>query len=240
MERFISFINSYSVYFCISLSVILHFLILNRKKKDLKINSLCIFIISILCNAICILASKLLYYLEFAISNNGILPKIIFDAGFSFFGTVYFAPIFYTVTALILKLNVKKVLDIATPAVLISSFCCRLNCMFAGCCTGIEILNTGIKVPTREIELACYLSIFILLIYKDHKNILKLGTAYPIYLIIYGIVRMIEEPFRLAFKNSNIHFALIHSTASIAVGGLMYWIFTRKSNIYKETSKNKP
>lgn len=177
MKQIVEFINSNALYLCIILSVALHFLMLNRRKKELKINSFWIFMISILCNVMCILASKLLYYLEYAISNNGNLPRVIFDTGFSFFGTVYFAPIFYICVALILKLDVKKVLDISTPAVLISSFCCRLNCMFEGCCTGIEILNTGINVPTREIELSCYLAILMLIIYKEKRNTLKLRNS---------------------------------------------------------------
>ena len=138
MEQIVEFINSNALYLCIILSVVLHFLMLNRRKKELKINSFWIF---------------------------------------SFFGTVYFAPIFYICVALILKLDVKKVLDISTPAVLISAFCCRLNCMFEGCCTGIEILNTGIKVPTREIELSCYLAILMLIIYKEKRNTLKLRNS---------------------------------------------------------------
>lgn len=38
---------------------------------------------------------------------------------------------------------------------------------------------------------------------------------------------MIEEPFRIAFKNANIHFALIHSIIVIIIGGTTYWFFTK-------------
>ena len=125
---------------------------------------------------------------------------------------------------------------------MISCFCCRLNCLFAGCCGGIEIKNTGINVPTREIELVCYLLIFILVLYKERKNTLIPGTAYPLFFIIYGLVRLIEEPFREAFAEATIHFAIIHSTISIIIGGILYLAFLaehkKEKSINNDSMKN--
>ena len=222
-------IKKNSVYIVILLSIILSFIYLSKRKKELGLKSFGILIISILHAAFFLASCKILVNIEYAITHPiHPIPPFSISTGFSFFGNIYIMPIFYIIIALIKRKNIKNVLDIGTPVILISAFCARLNCYFSGCCLGMEIGSTGFRVPTRLIELLCYISIFIIILYKNKKNKLIPGTAFPIYLIIYGIVRMIEEPFRSNFATDIIHFAFIHCSIAIAIGTILYLLLSKK------------
>ena len=233
MNKIFEQIHDNSVYIVVVLSIILGFIYLNKRKNELGVNSFIVFIVSLLHAVFFLLSCKILVYIEYGIVNRfSNLPEFVIDGGYSFFGNIYIMPIFYSILALILKKDIKKILDIGTPAILISAFCARINCFISGCCLGIEIYNTGLRFPTRLIELLCYTGIFIYILYKQRKNKLILGTAFPIYLIVYGCIRMLEEPFRAQFITDKIHFAFIHCSIAIIFGTILYvYLKTKKKKI---------
>lgn len=234
MEPIIYFVKKYSVYIVILLSIFLCFIYFLKRKNKLNLNIFIIFLISILNTILGVLACKAMYFLEYYIGHNLMkTPNFHLTSGFSFFGSVYLMPLFYVAVAKILKKDVKEMLNIGVPAILISSFCARLNCVIHGCCGGIAIGTAGWYFPTRLVELICYISIFIIIIYKNKKGTLKPGMALPIYYMIYGVVRVIEEPLRLNFKTDSIHFGLFHSQIVAIIGIITYWTFFIQSKKQK-------
>lgn len=226
------FVGKYSLYICILCSIITVYMYYYIRRKKLEINFIQLISLPVLHTLAFLLGCKLLAYIERMISN----PQSEYTIGFSFYGSIYLMPLFYILLGFIFKKEPKKFLDYGTPAILISSFWARMNCVISGCCIGKFIGSTGIRVPTRLIELLCYIFIFGLILYKDKKGKLKTGIAFPLYLIIYGIVRMIEEPFRDNFSTDVIHFGLIHSSIAIIIGIISYTLFMRKNS--KENLKN--
>ena len=220
------FVGKYSVHICVLCSIITVYMYYYVRRKKLEISFIQLISLPILHTLIFLVGCKLLAYIERMISN----PESEYTIGFSFYGSIYLMPLFYILISYIFKKEPKKFLDSGTPAILISSFWARMNCVISGCCIGKYIGSTGIRVPTRLIELLCYIFIFGLILYKDKKGKLKTGTAFSLYLIIYGIVRLIEEPFRDNFSTDIIHFGLIHSTIAVIIGILSYIILTRKTS----------
>ena len=172
-------------------------------------------------------------YVEYGISNRtfDFSNKYI---GYSFFGNIYIMPILYLVYALITKRKISKMFDVATPAILISAFCARLNCVINGCCEGAKILGTNFLFPTRELEIICYITIFLIVVLKLNKGTLKPVTAYPIYMIIYWFTIIFEFPLRLNFATDKIHFAFIHCPVVIIIGFMLY----REAIKAKDKNKN--
>lgn len=230
MEEISVFIKDYSVYIVILLSITLCFLYFLKRKKELTNHIGVLVLLAILNTILGVLACKVMYFIEYYIGHDFLkIPDFHLESGFSFFGSVYFMPVYYIVLAKILKKDIKQILNIGMPAVLISSFCARLNCVIHGCCGGIAIGTNGWTVPTRLIELTCYVCIFIIILYKEKKNTLQPGMALPIYYMIYGIVRALEEPFRLKYRTNSIHFGLIHSELIVMIGIVCYILFYKKN-----------
>lgn len=238
MEAISMFIKNYSVYIVILLSITLCFIYFFKRKRELTNHIGILILLAILNTILGVLACKVMYFIEYFIGHDFLkIPDFHLESGFSFFGSVYFMPVYYIVLAKILKKDIKQILNIGMPAVLISSFCARLNCVIHGCCGGIVIGTTGWEAPTRLIELTCYLVIFIYILWKERKGTLKPGMALPIYYMIYGIVRIFEEPLRINFMKDSIHFGWLHSGIILIIGIFLYGIFynnTKKSMIRDE------
>lgn len=104
---------------------------------------------------------------------------------------------------LVLMINPLKQLDIATLLALIYLFFVKLGCFGNGCCRGIPwehgMYNynehyLGYQVPVQLIEALCALAIFFFLLWYRKKA--KIGTLYPMYVILYSATRFCSEFFR--------------------------------------------
>ena len=229
MNQLVLFVKQKSIFIVIILSFIFCGLYFIKNRKKINSSIISVIILDILHTIFFLASCKALLYVEYGIVNTFTnLPKININGGYSFYGNLYIMPLFYVIYALITKKDIKKVLDFATPAILISAFCARLNCVISGCCIGRSLFGTNYLFPTREIELITYGIIMLVILYKQSENKLIKGTAFPFYLIVYGIVRAIEEPFRANFKTDTIHFAFIHCTIAIIVGTILYFIFVKQ------------
>ena len=71
----------------------------------------------------------------------------------SLFGGMAFLPIFYAALARFGRLDVSDVFDVLTVCLVGTLFFARINCTVSGCCLGAFIPGTGIRYPTRELEL---------------------------------------------------------------------------------------
>ena len=140
----------------------------------------------------------------------------------SLFGGVFLMPVFYFIMAKITKKCVGEVFDIFTVCLVSTLFFARFNCLISGCCFGRMIPGMEpIRWPTRELELIYYLVFLALVIPKIWKKESK-GTAYPLYMISYGVFRFITECFRDNGTNQVFHIAHIWAVISFVIGMSFY------------------
>lgn len=119
--------------------------------------------------------------------------------GLSFFGAVFFVPVFLYFFSDLLRIKYLDYLDIAAPSVCTMLAVMKINCMIAGCCGG-KILyydenNNPITFPSRLCEMITALIIGVVLIILIKKDKLK-GKCYPLFMILYGITRFVLNIFR--------------------------------------------
>ena len=158
-----NFIRSHLLLIMLIISTIITYVWITKFKEKLVVNRIAAAIISIL------------------FTITGVLCVMIFAVVESFswsawgqnslFGAVLFLPILLLLTAKITHRDAKDVLDIFTIPTVISLLVSRLNCVVAGCCKGIVISGTNLRVPIRGIELVYYL-VFCIIISKSISVVL--------------------------------------------------------------------
>lgn len=114
----------------------------------------------------------------------------------SLFGGMAFLPIFYAALARFGRLDVSDVFDVLTVCLVGTLFFARINCIVSGCCLGAFIPGTGIRYPTRELELVFYVALLAYLIPCVLSG-RRRGQVFPIYMVSYGCFRFLTEFFRV-------------------------------------------
>lgn len=148
--------------------------------------------------------------------------------GMSLYGGVFFLPVMFCLVAQLTKRNMADACDVFTIPSLVTVFSARFNCVLSGCCLGMVIPGTdGLRWPTRELELALHLILYIVLRNKIGKPNYR-GKLYPIIMISYGIFRFIIEWFR---ETENMvgfaHLSHIWSVMAIVIGGLAVYLIDK-------------
>lgn len=211
-------IYSYHLMIIISLILMIIVNVVRAKKYGYKI--LFGVVTAILVNVFAILGAFLMYKLE-------MLPYKEKGNGLSFYGTVFFLPIFMFIIGKIFKKNIKDYSDYWSLTVPMELAIVRIGCYLAGCCYGITT-KYGVhfpfdpegvnRVPVQLIEMVLDFIVFGLLIINE-KNKKNKGLGYPIFMMFYGIIRFIIECFRtnpkIILGLSNAH---IFSIISFIVG----------------------
>lgn len=141
----------------------------------------------------------------------------------SLFGGVFMMPLTYMLGSKIFKRPLGEVCDVFTPCMVFTVMCARVNCIISGCCIGLPIPGTnGLRYPTREAELLFYLILLICLIPKIRKGKTN-GSAYPIYMICYGVFRFIVEFFRYSSSTDTLfHLSHVWALISLLIGISVY------------------
>ena len=134
----------------------------------------------------------------------------------SMFGVVFLAPIFFCIHAIIKNIPFKDVFDIILIPMIFGIFVARCNCLRSGCCEGI-MTSSGIRVPTRELELVYY-ALFVAFAFKWITSGKANGLAYPTFMISYGAIRFVLEWFRESNSTSVFHMGHIWALVSIGIG----------------------
>jgi phosphatidylglycerol---prolipoprotein diacylglyceryl transferase len=172
----------------------------------------------------------------------------IWNGGLVFYGAfigAFIAGIIYVTKH---KLPLWNVADICAPAVAIGHVFGRLGCFFAGCCYGKvcdlpwavsftdpETLARPIGVPLHPTQLyasGSNLAIFIILLLIRRRMKFD-GQLFWIYVMLYGIVRSINEMLRADFRGEvlfqtfSISQVIGWSMASLAL--VMLIIFSRRA-----------
>ena len=157
----------------------------------------------------------------------------------SLFGGLFFMPIFYLIGAKLTKRAPKDVLDIFAICAISTAMCARINCLIAGCCLGLPLPFPGmehLRWPTREMELIFYVVLLIFLCPKVWKG-KTYGQIYPIYMIAYGIFRLIVETLRVADINNLFHLSHVWALICLVIGVSIYIELSRKHNKKKKVRR---
>ena len=205
-------------------------LILNKKKLNVKWYAA--LILSALHVVIGVLLVKLFAFMEAG-----------FDAekagNMSLFGAVFFLPVFYYLGALIFKRNRSNVFDVFAVAMVTTLMLARVNCLISGCCLGREIVEGGMRWPTREAELVFYVIFLIVQIPRVIKGKTH-GRAYPEFMVAYGAFRAVVECFRVSAATDGIlHISHIWAMISLILGILILLIMSGRLPVNRNKTKNR-
>ena len=217
------------LYVLLAIGVVFNLFWLGENKSKLKINSLAIFLLSVVHTVIGVLFVKTFAFLE-----SGSF------SGMSIFGAVFFMPVAYFLGAKLFKRNMAEVFDIFTICMVFTLLLARFNCIFSGCCLGLPIpfINEA-RWPTREAEIVLYI-VFLIVFSKKASRKVSTGEIYPIYMIWYGVFRFIVEWFREAkYFVGVLHISHIWAIVSIVVGGCIYLNIRNKSKTELKVLKKK-
>lgn len=156
--------------------------------------------------------------------------------GANYFATLLVAPVFWCVASLILVANPIKQIDVATMFAPIYLIFVKIACFCQGCCWGIEwkygLYNhhphhPGTQVPVQAIEAFLALAIFIFLLVYRRKA--KMGTMYPMYLILYSATRFPVEFLSAAHEKVVGPFNTYHFLCVIGVViGILMLLFVKR------------
>lgn len=92
-----------------------------------------------------------------------------------------------------------SIMDFYAPIDICALIIMKVNCLRAGCCSGIELYvnKSGeiVRFPSQLAELIVAIMIFLLIIFLEFKTNCN-GHRYYIYLLAYGSTRLIFDFFR--------------------------------------------
>lgn len=170
------------------------------------------------CGVLCVKA--------FAFLETGFDPDSL--GNMSLFGGVFFMPLAYLLGAKLTKRRAADVCDVFTVCMIVTVLCARVNCILSGCCQGALIPGTtGLRWPTRELEILFYLLLLLFLIPKVWHGRTD-GRVYPLYMAAYGGFRFVIEFFRASSSPSVFHIAHLWSLLSLALGLSIYSELARR------------
>ena len=131
--------------------------------------------------------TMLLFYVE-----NG------YFAGMSYYGGILLMPISCIILAWLFQIPYLDVMDMCGASAGGMLAVMRLQCVYFGCCKGIEMTIAGntFAFPSPVVELTTVLILMCIILWlgKDEKK--YKGKLFPIYLILYGSTRFVLNWFR--------------------------------------------
>ena len=187
---------------------------LHRCRERLHLRWLSVLLLSVLHTVLGVLSVKV-----FALFETGNFSNM------SLFGGVFFMPLFYWGVAKLAKQKAADVFDVFTICLVFTLMCARLNCIISGCCLGAHIPIEGLthlRFPTRELELVFYVILLSRLWRKVVTGSAR-GMIYPIYMIAYGIFRLVTETLRFSDRTDSIlHVSHLWALLSLGIGISIY------------------
>lgn len=193
---------------------------LHRCRERLHLRWPSVLLLSVLHTVLGVLSVKV-----FALFETGNFSNM------SLFGGVFFMPLFYWGVAKLAKQKAADVFDVFTICLVFTLMCARLNCIISGCCLGAHIPIEGLthlRFPTREMELIFY----VILLSRLWRKVLSgsaRGMIYPIYMISYGIFRLVTETLRVSNRTDSIlHVSHLWALLSLGIGISIYGELRKK------------
>ncbi len=129
------------------------------------------------------------------------------------FGGLLFTPLLLYIPVRYLAGDFKLITDIFAPGAFLILGCSKIGCAVYGCCYGIpweygvpSPFENHLCFPVQALESVLCFALFgiVYLIYT--KNRLGKGTAYPVSLILYGVVRFLAEYLRFYPEDHRTYF----------------------------------
>ena len=180
---------NHAFYILVTASVIPAFLWMQEFKQELKIKHIWQAIVYL----VCLYGIGILSTYGVAALENVVLGEDWANRrGWSVFVTM---PLFYLLVAKLTGRDRKAVSDILGIQVMLIYGFGRAACIFQGCCPGKFIPGTQYRWPLIFIELA-FIAVFVVVqgakAYRRQFD----GKAYPTFLIVYGVFRLLLELLR--------------------------------------------
>ena len=217
--------SDHALFILLAAGTVLAFCWLCLLRDRLKIKWYAAALISILHTLYGVLTVKVFAFMETGFSAGNL-------DNMSLFGGIFFMPLAYWIGARMFKRSCADVFDIFTVCMIATVMCARVNCILTGCCQGNLIPGLdGVRWPTRELEIAFYIVLIIVLgriILAGEIH----GEAYPIYMTAYGIFRFIIEGFRYSESGMLIHLGHVWALLSMIIGFSIY------TELRKQSRKN--
>lgn len=213
MERF-TWLTDRALFILLGCGTLFNVYWLHRCRERLHLRWLSVLLLSVLHTVLGVLSVKV-----FALFETGNFSNM------SLFGGVFFMPLFYWGVAKLAKQKTADVFDVFTICLVFTLMCARLNCIISGCCLGAHIPIEGLthlRFPTREMELIFY----VILLSRLWRKVLSgsaRGMIYPIYMISYGIFRLVTETLRFSDRTDSIlHVSHLWALLSLGIGISIY------------------
>lgn len=226
----IDWVQANILYILLAIGVVFSIAWVLNFQKELRIKWYAAIFVCILIAAVGVFSAKLFAVIEGWIADSA-------PGNMSIYGAIFFTPLVCILGALVFRRPVKTTMDILTIPIVILAALARANCLFNGCCLGLEIPGTVMRYPTRGLELVFDIILIIVLIRLTAKKRF-IGTNYPIYLLSYGIFRFIIQWFREpGFMVGPLTLSHIWSILSILIGLGFILSLNKKAQRQK---KNRP
>ncbi len=222
--------SSYWTMLIIALAVIIVISIC-RTSKEKRIRAIIFSVLLVLYGCI---GAKLLFILE--------NPKAVasLTGGMSFFGSVYFIPAAFVLTAFLFKVSYSDCMDFIAPYVPLVLAFMRIGCFMNGCCGGrmIEFAGVSFIPPVQLIECAFDLGMAILLFHMGKRENSVKGRLYPLFMVYYSIVRMALEFIRdtdkdILYLSMGQWLSIVTFIIGIIILGVMKRISTKRRSEVK-------
>ncbi len=164
------------------------------------------------------------------------------------FGGLLFMPLFLYLPVKYLAGDFKLITDIFAPGAFLILGCSKIGCAVYGCCYGIpwefgvpSPFENHLCFPVQALESVLCFALFgvIYLLYTADR--LKKGTAYPVSLILYGVVRFFAEFLRFYPEAHRTYFLGVNFWQLISVitviTGISWMIIPKYGKTARKTQK---
>lgn len=115
-------------------------------------------------------------------------------SGLSFFGAVFFEPVFLLLLSLLLREKWTTLLDLSAPSICGMLMVMKMECLRSGCCKGRILFKTAagviVRFPSQIVELLAAVALAVFLI-RLMRNAKYRGKIYPVFMVSYGAVRFV-------------------------------------------------
>ena len=167
------------------------------------------------------IGTLLMYYVE-----NGRI------GGVSFYGAVFLVPVVFALIALVLRVPYGEMLDLCAVGECVMLALMKVRCLMGSCCIGRVLYTTQngpIRFPSREVEMAVAIVIFIVLMRWVKKGLHK-GELYTWYLLLYGSTRFVLNFLRAEWQEwtGRIPMGTIWSVCAVLIGLAALFISKKK------------
>lgn len=129
------------------------------------------------------------------------------------FGGLLFTPLLLYIPVRYLAGDFRLISDIFAPGAFLILGCSKIGCAVYGCCYGIpweygvpSPFENHLCFPVQALESVLCFALFGIVYLAYTKNRLGKGTAYPVSLILYGVVRFLAEYLRFYPEDHRTYF----------------------------------